>query len=153
MRVPTSRNRDDRRDDQAMTPMIDVVFLLLIFFVCASAGQVRESLLPTKLAAGDIASNAAPPPERPLGEVWLHLTQAGGRTRIELNDRQYDDFGALQKTLKALAEAAREIPVILDIDGDVPLGEMIHAYDICRAVGFETISFAATPQKVRGNKD
>ena len=30
-----------------MTPLIDVVFLLLIFFVCASTGQIRESLLPT----------------------------------------------------------------------------------------------------------
>ena len=147
MRAPSSRDHNDRRDDQAMTPMIDVVFLLLIFFVCASAGQVHESLLPTKLAAGDIASPAATPPERPLGEVWLHLKQDGSRTRIELNDRLYDDFDAVGTTLKALAAAAPEIPVILDIDGEVPLGEMIHAYDICRTAGFETVSFAAEPQK------
>ena len=39
-----------------MTPMIDVVFLLLIFFVCASIGQIPESLLPTPLNSGSIDS-------------------------------------------------------------------------------------------------
>ena len=41
-----------------MTPLIDVVFLLLIFFVCASTGQIRESLLPTELSGGSIESAA-----------------------------------------------------------------------------------------------
>jgi len=152
MRVPSSRDHDYRRDDQPMTPMIDVVFLLLIFFVCASAGQVHEALLPTKLAAGDITSREAPPAERPLGEVWLRLKQDGSRTRIELNDRQYDDFDTVRTTLKALAEAAPEIPVILDIDENVPLGAMIRAYDICRADGFDTVSFAAEARKARATK-
>ena len=39
-----------------MTPMIDVVFQLLIFFVVASTGQVAEALLPTELAASGTAA-------------------------------------------------------------------------------------------------
>ena len=42
MRVPSHHQDVERRDDLAMTPMIDVVFLLLIFFVCASLGQTKK---------------------------------------------------------------------------------------------------------------
>ena len=52
MRVYSWRDRHDQRDDNSMTPMIDVVFLLLIFFICASVGQRSEALLPTQLAEG-----------------------------------------------------------------------------------------------------
>ena len=61
MRIPTShRHADAGTIDQAMTPMIDVVFLLLIFFVCASVGQTADSLLPTELAAGGVAAKLPP---------------------------------------------------------------------------------------------
>ena len=70
-----------------MTPLIDVVFLLLIFFVCASTGQIRESLLPTELSGGSIESAAAVPQERPLGEAWVRVMapgQANGGMQIEV---------------------------------------------------------------------
>jgi biopolymer transport protein ExbD len=35
--------------------------------------------------------------------------------------------------------------VILDIDDEVPVGDMIHVYDLCRAAGYQSISFAAEP--------
>ena len=52
-----------------MTPLIDVVFQLLIFFICASTGRLRELLLPTDFAAGALGDQAAKSVERPLGEV------------------------------------------------------------------------------------
>ncbi|HCK54980.1 MAG TPA: hypothetical protein DIC23_17315, partial [Planctomycetaceae bacterium] len=57
MRVPSTHFHRQRDDSQAMTPLIDVVFLLLIFFVCASTDQVRESLLPTELSGGAIEAS------------------------------------------------------------------------------------------------
>jgi len=129
-----------------MTSMIDIVFLLLIFFVCASTGQVVESLLPTELASGSLEAATVEPVEQPLGEVWIHLIQTENqKTVAELNDRRYSDHAELQLTLTSLAELAPEIPVILEIDGTVPLGEMIKVYDTCRAANFESIHFATTP--------
>ena len=49
MKIPSSRDRQSLADGNTMTPMIDVVFLLLIFFVCASIGAVREDIMPTRL--------------------------------------------------------------------------------------------------------
>ena len=133
-----------------MTPMIDVVFLLLIFFVCASVGQVRESVLPTELVAGSIESLQAPQPPPPLGEVWLKvLHTSDGQSVVEMNERRYTDFSQLKETLMNLAELAPEIPVILDIEPDVVLEEMILVYDTCRAAGFELISFAVDAEKLK----
>lgn len=131
-----------------MTPMIDVVFLLLIFFISASANQIREFLLPTELATGSIESTESEPQEKPLGEVWLKLKRLDDQTIVELNDREYAQFDQLRQTLTELAALAPEIPVILDINEDVPLGEMIRTYDTCLAAGFQSINFATDASKV-----
>jgi biopolymer transport protein ExbD len=148
MRVPSHHNDVERRDDLAMTPMIDVVFLLLIFFVCASLGQIRESLLPTELAAGAIDSQEFRDRPKPFGEVWLFLRPAAdGRTEVQVNEggETYADFGRLKRQLDLLAAATTEIPVILDIAPNVPLGDMIRVFDTCDAAGFESINFATDP--------
>lgn len=131
-----------------MTPMIDVVFLLLIFFVCASVGQVRESLLPTELSGGAISTPLASEVEKPLGEAWVRLRRAERETRIEIESRAFsgpEKFEQMAGFLASLAAAAPEIPVILDIDGEVPLEEAIRAYDACRAARFDSIHFAIDP--------
>ncbi len=131
-----------------MTPMIDVVFLLLIFFISASANQIKELLLPTELATGSIESTETTPQEKPLGEVWLKLKQRENHTIVELNDREYAEFDQLKQTLMELAALAPEIPVILDIAEDVPLGEMIRTYDTSLAAGFHSIHFATDVNKI-----
>jgi biopolymer transport protein ExbD len=149
MKIPSHHHdRSDIQDQATMTPMIDVVFLLLIFFISASANQIREFLLPTELATGSIESTESEPQEKPLGEVWLKLKRLDDQTIVELNDREYAQFDQLRQTLTELAALAPEIPVILDINEDVPLGEMIRTYDTCLAAGFQSINFATDASKV-----
>jgi biopolymer transport protein ExbD len=150
MRIPVSHQRSREQDDSFMTPMIDVVFLLLIFFVCASVGQIRESSLPTPLAAGSI--EAADPIEtpKPLGEVWVRLARRGegdgAVTTAEVNNQLYEDWDRLRGTLRELASVAPEIPVILDIEPGVPVGDFVDIYDTCRSAGFDNIQFATASQ-------
>ena len=162
MKIPSAHYDRQRDDSQAMTPLIDVVFLLLIFFVCASTDQVRESLLPTELAGGSIESPATNPGPRPLGEAWVRVLagegdRGGGRggtgPRIEVEGRSFDGpnrYQLLSKFLKTLATAAPELPVILDIDPEVPLGEALAAYDAARAADFDAIHFAVDPATTSG---
>ncbi|MEX0717936.1 MAG: biopolymer transporter ExbD [Planctomycetaceae bacterium] len=143
MRLPTIHGRRDLRADQAMTSMIDVVFLLLIFFVCASIGQIPEQLLPTKLDAGGVASvDVAPPPEVPRQEYWLKLVRAEDRTEFEINDSRYASFAALRPVLEQLGQLAGDDPLILDIAPQVPAEDLIRTYDTSIAAGFTAISFA-----------
>jgi biopolymer transport protein ExbD len=150
MRIPVSHQHSREADDSFMTPMIDVVFLLLIFFVCASIGQIRESTLPTPLAAGSIEAADATEALKPLGEVWVRLTSRGAGeeavTTAEVNNQLYEDWDRLRGTLRELANVAPEIPVILDIGQSVPVGDFVDIYDTCRSAGFDNIQFATAPQ-------
>src|SRR5688500_7079465 len=131
MRSPSNQTRSDISEN-TMTSMIDVVFLLLIFFVCAATGQVSESLLQTDLAAAAAASSAAAESPQPVDEVWIYLSVGPrGQTVMKLNGTEYEAFDALKTTLMSLAEIAPESPVILDIAPDVQSGEMIRVYDTC----------------------
>ena len=109
-----------------MTSMIDCVFLLLIFFVCASVGQLRESMLGTDLPPGGVSASVVD-------------------VELEGNNRRYRSFAELRATLRELASLAPEIPVILDIGGEVPLGDVIDVYDTCREARFRSIHFATGP--------
>ncbi|MGD9854279.1 MAG: ExbD/TolR family protein [Planctomycetaceae bacterium] len=146
MRIPSSyaHARTDR-DNEVMTPMIDVVFLLLIFFVCAAAGQVRESVLPTEMTAAGNVEHTDPVERDPwIVEVWLALhTEESGQTVVDMNGRRFPEVAALSEPLRTLAELTPENPVILDIAPQVPMRDVIAAYDLCRAAGFESVNFAA----------
>ena len=150
MRIPVSHQQSREHDDSFMTPMIDVVFLLLIFFVCASIGQIRESTLPTPLAAGSIEAVDPIESPQPLGDVWVRLARNGegdsAVTTAEVNDLLYDDWDRLRGILRELASVAPEIPVILDIEHDVPVGDFVDIYDTCRSAGFDHIQFATAPR-------
>ena len=125
-----------------MTPLIDVVFQLLIFFICASSGHLREKLLPTDFASGAIGDKPAVA-EKPLGEVRIKLSRELDLTVYQVSGQAFREIDLLEQWLTQMAETAREIPVILEIGGDVPLGDAIGVYDACRASRFDSIHFAA----------
>ncbi len=144
MRIPnsaTSKSRND--DDRTMTPMIDVVFLLLIFFVCASLGQVRESVLPSELGGGVISSETPKDEHEIIERVTIALKSTrGSNISFTVNDRQMPDRAQLKTWLKDLASVAPDSPVILDVGPNVLWGDVIDIYDICMAARFDTIFFA-----------
>lgn len=127
-----------------MTPMIDVVFLLLIFFLCTANFQTLEEILPSLLRAPGTTTQAPVTPElEDLEEIVLQIHQAEGVPSWELQGNAYDQWPPVLAILRELAELENRLPVILDVDGDVELGEMIDVYDACRQVGFVDIRFAA----------
>lgn len=151
MRVPSAHSRStNNRDNEVMTPMIDVVFLLLIFFVVAAAGQVPELVLPTEMTSAGSVESEVPVEQDPwIVEVWIALrSQEAGHTVIDMNGRQFSDVDDLREPLSTLAALTPENPVILDIGPQVPMRDMIAVYDLCRGVGFESVNLAAEAKEV-----
>lgn len=149
MRVPI-RKREPLRSEDSMTPLIDVVFLLLIFFVCASVGQVAESLLPTELDSGSVSAIAEAESNPAATKVWVYLRiEPGGQLSLRVESRECSDFAELDANLRQLAELTPESPVILDIAPEVPLEALVDTWDICNRAGFESINFA-TSSKPKG---
>ena len=128
-----------------MTPMIDVVFLLLIFFVWTASFQVIEFLLPSELSvlAGNQASDEDPPPEADFEEVVVRIEWRGNRPAWTVNDRPSSSLQELRDQLAAIARIKLDAPVILHPDESVPLGDVIDVFDLSRLVGFEKVQFAA----------
>jgi biopolymer transport protein ExbD len=142
MRVPI-RHDDRRQTDIAMTPMIDVVFQLLIFFICTASFQLAEELLPTSLAVAGGTSTPAPNENDTDAErILVQASRANDTTRWVVNDQPCETLAQVRDALHAAARGHRSQPVTLDVAGDVPLGDMIDVYDLCRLERIEKIQFA-----------
>ena len=129
-----------------MTPMIDVVFQLLVFFICTVNFEVIEDLLPTSLAVAGSTSTATPIEIEPeLEHVVVKAAVSNGHILWTVNQRPCDSLSEVRDVLRVVAGIDASLPVILDVEPDVPLGDMIDVYDLCRLAGFEKIQFAATP--------
>jgi biopolymer transport protein ExbD len=143
MRVPHGHH-DRQSLDVSMTPMIDVVFQLLIFFICTASFQEAENLMPTSISRTSGSSTPeAIEVEPELERVLVRATHDGNRTTWTVAERPCRSLAEVQDVLRAAAEIHRALPVILDVDDAVPLGDMIDVYDLCRLIGFEKIQFAA----------
>ena len=128
-----------------MTPMIDVVFLLPVFFVWTASFQVVEYLLPSELSTllGNQAALEEPPPEADFEDVVIRIHWTGDQPGWTVNDQQADSLAQLQQRLQAIAQVKQDAPVILHPDEEVPLGDVINVFDLSRLVGFEKIQFVA----------
>ena len=128
-----------------MTPMIDVVFLLLVFFVWTASFQVVEYLLPSELSTllGNQAALEEPPPEADFEDVVIRIHWTDDQPGWTINDQQADSLAQLHQRLQAIAQVKQDAPVILHPDEEVPLGDVINVFDLSRLTGFEKIQFVA----------
>tara|TARA_R110000772_G_scaffold131761_1_gene240040 strand:- start:9315 stop:9746 length:432 start_codon:yes stop_codon:yes gene_type:complete len=124
-----------RMDDSGvnLTPLIDVVFLLLIFFM-VSTTFTKESRLNLELpsAQGDIA-----PQETKVLEVVI---DAQGRYR--LNEQALVDHSVqgLMAGMREIAGDDTELPVIITADAKSPHQSVITAMDAAGRLGFAKLS-------------
>ncbi len=138
-----------------MTPMIDVVFQLLIFFVCTVEFQRREEMLEANLPAlgrgpKPVAKTAQ---ELDLGRIEVEIAREGvvasfqGRTR-ELpkpdgEESLAQSLAQLSKQLQEWTRVDRHIPVRIQCKPDVPTGTLLRVYDACLQAGLTDVRLAA----------
>lgn len=148
MRRP-SPYRDRKPLQVAMTPMIDVVFLLLVFFLWTASFQVLEYSLPSNISA---PANAGSEAERQLeiedfDQIVVRITGEPASLRYSINQRQAADLPEVRKILTTLASHKNDVPLIIDPQETVPVGRVIDVYDIGRIANFQEIQFAVEPDK------
>jgi len=139
----------DRRSalDVKMTPMIDVVFLLLIFFVWTSSFQVVEFALQSNVSDAT-AGASTEPQDRPPAEIDFHdvvvrIVWVDGQPGWRINDLPIPELGEVRRRLTTIFQANKAAPVIIHPDPDTPLNHVIAVYDISRLIGFEKVNLAA----------
>ncbi|MFY9269837.1 MAG: biopolymer transporter ExbD [Candidatus Manganitrophaceae bacterium] len=120
-----------------MTPMIDMVFQLLIFFLLTSifASQpVLDLVLPE-------AGNTRAPDERK--EIALFL-QKNGSIMI---DRDEVSPEALRAVLEKRMGENRDIPVLLSADRDVPFQRFVTVLDALQGLGLPNLTILTQPRE------
>ena len=123
-----------------MTPMIDVVFLLLCFFVTSQVFSQWETEIDITLPTAQTGQT----PQRLPGEIIVNILASG---QIVVNGRNLDD-AALGDMLARLAELFPGQPILLRADKATPYEHVIRALDLCRQADIWNISFATgAPEK------
>jgi biopolymer transport protein ExbD len=119
-----------------LTSLIDVVFLLLIFFMVSTTFE-RESVLKVDLPE---ASSVADREELPDS---LELV-IDGEGRMFLNDQRLLDSnaGTIRAAMEQLAGENRELPLILRADRLTPHHFVVTAMDVAAQMGFINLSIA-----------
>lgn len=139
----TSKYRDrDRELEIRMTPMIDIVFLLLVFFVWTASFRIQEESLPTSLSQ-EFGSSAASelPPELDFDQVIIGIADREPPV-WSLNETPVGSRDELRERLRRIARAKRDLEVIIDPENQVALGTVIDVFDLAQLAGFEKVRFA-----------
>lgn len=126
--------RTDRDEAQInLTPLIDVVFLLLIFFMVSTTFE-RESEIEIELPE---ATAERPDREAAAVEVWI---DTGGR--LYLNGRPLEDAGVsgLRTALEALAIPEPRPALVIGADASTPYQTVINVMDAAHQAGFVNLS-------------
>lgn len=134
----------DRELEIKMTPMIDVVFLLLVFFVwTASFNIVENSLnaeLTSQLGETEIQSDE-PPPEIDFDEIVIRIFW-GDNPTWTINDLPMESYDELKSRLQRIAKVKNDASLIIHPESNVPLGEVINVFDSSQLAGFINVQFA-----------
>lgn len=136
------RNRSARAMYEAhvgpnMTPMVDVVMVILIFFMASAVVMGPEWFVPARLPKTDAvapASTTTPPPR-----VVLTLTREGSTTAIDANGKRVA-LAQLAGSLGSLTQSRFEDAIILvQPAADVPYEDVVRVHAACSEAGYRKV--------------
>jgi biopolymer transport protein ExbD len=120
-----------------IAPMIDIVFLLLIFFVTTSIFARLENEISVTVPTAETST----PPKRSLGELIVNLRSDGtlvvNQTSVTIDQ--------LQLLLNRIAKQYPDNSVIIRGDRKAFLGDAVAILDVCAKAGVWNVDFAALP--------
>jgi biopolymer transport protein ExbD len=129
--------KPERRDDidLNLTPLIDVVFLLLIFFMVSTTFEKTSKL---KIDLPEASAQASPQPAK---KIVIGIDVKG---RYYINDRQLvnTQLKTLKMALLKIAGDKKDIPIVLRADAKTPHQSVVTAMDAASQVGLTRLSIS-----------
>ncbi len=135
----TRQSRKPTTGQLKMASMIDVVFLLLIFFMCTSSFRGQENDLPTRLPQVGAARDGLHGDFEPI-RIQVSKVHAG--VLVTCAGRPCQSFDGLVEHLEAMRRIA-DLPVIIEGQDAVPFRHMVAALDACYRADLRRVAFAA----------
>ncbi|MFY0699216.1 MAG: biopolymer transporter ExbD [Bermanella sp.] len=117
-----------------MTPMLDIVFIMLIFFIVTTS-FVKESGVtvsrPSAQTAAEDKKGIIMVAIKPNGEIWI--------------DKRAVDVRSVRANVEKLKAESPESGVVIQADTDARTGILVQVMDQIRLAGVANISIAADP--------
>ncbi|MGR8940149.1 MAG: ExbD/TolR family protein [Gammaproteobacteria bacterium] len=135
------------RREISMAPMIDVVFLLLLFFMVTTTFN-RQTQVKIKLpeAAGPEAEAIPKSVTLVIDADGLYYVKGADDMLHQLVDQKPE---TLLRELQKMAASSAELPFIISADGKTPHQAVISALDAAGRAGFTHITFEAQAPKAQ----
>jgi biopolymer transport protein ExbD len=123
-----------------IAPMVDVVFVLMLFFMASAGMQVVEKELSISLPSGASAASSATPPT----PIVVTIASDGG---VQVNGTAYDpptstDLPLTRDHLKELMSFGTKDPVIIQPAPDVRQERIVNVLNAAAAAGVKNLSFS-----------
>lgn len=118
-----------------LAPLVDVLFLLVIFFAVTSHYAKNEQVMDISVPAAEEGEDKE---SRNVGEIIINIKTAG---EIVVNGQQLTEAELLVK-LKNIAAIYKDQAVILRGDEVVDYKFVIRVLDTCQKAGIWNIAFA-----------
>ena len=119
-----------------LTPLIDVVFLLLIFFMVTTTFD-RETQLKIELPQASGELNKA----KKMLDVSI---DAKGRFFVNQAEVINSDIETIKKALSQAAAGNEKPPILINADGNASHQSVVKVLDAAMQLGFVNITFAAS---------
>ena len=133
MNFRPGRRREE--PDVNLTPLIDVVFLLLIFFMVSTTfNKQSEISIQLPQAAGETQQD-----KRVVIEVSI---DAEGRYYVNHQQLINTQLDTLKRAMQTQAGKEKEPKLIISADRRTPHGAVVQAMDAARQLGFVHLTFA-----------
>lgn len=149
-----TRTREDQEVRLSITPLIDVTFLLLIFFMCAMKFKTLErkvaAFLPTDRG---VAPTDLKVPVEPTISVRLSREPGATESRIKFLDASLGAgetaFGELGRRIAGIRSnpVNQAMPGEIDATAEVPHEDVIRCIDAFVESGLTNIRFVGAPKK------
>ncbi len=130
------RRRGGRAEDESevnLTPMLDVVFIMLIFFI-VTASFVKESGIDINRPDAQTAE------KKEQGNILVAISP---NNQIWIDKRQVD-VRALRANIERLKAENPQGAVVIQADKDSKNGLLVKVMDAARLAGIQNVSIAAT---------
>ena len=129
--------------DVNLTPLIDVVFILLIFFMVSTTFQ-KESQIKIELP------EASGEPAEQRKELLEIVIDAEGRYFIDQQQVVNTELSTLKRAIEKYLGEQRDLPVVIRADRMTPYEAVVRAMDATAQLGLVKMSLATSQPEHAG---
>jgi biopolymer transport protein ExbD len=130
------RDSSEKNIEVNLTPLIDVVFLLLIFFMVSTTFD-KQAQIQIKLPEADSSEIIDKEPT----SIAVGVDE-GGNYFVNEEELIKSDKDTLRKMILKVSEGKTDLPVIISADGKAPHQSVITVLDVASQLGMSQMTFA-----------